>query len=346
MNPNTPQPIRAKYTNQMKMLRGFYEAIPEIGVQVRDFGAKRVADATGAGAQFRDHTNLLIDLGVIKREGPEYGTPANGMTVGRHYHYTLLMPLTEALLRLEDWQNEDSERAVEIRAGAAKKAGETRRANGAIKPETPKATPIVKEVSHMDTDLDLDAIEAEIRNAGSPAAVAALKPARTSAQKFTAPTAVAPPVEDEVVAIAGDDAPAGLAASVKPETITRLRAMRKDESGALVTAARQYLARAEIVGKMLDELKTKAAAAGITFDAATATSLFEMQEDTVLETVALTIPYIDSQLRIIAALERQLDAQHEKVADYDRMERDYKAMKRSNERHIAASVAASTASTH
>jgi len=138
------------------------------------------------------------------------------------------------------------------------------------------------------------------------------------------PVALATNDREEVRAIAGPE----------PESpFAVLRSLRKDESGALVEAARQYANRAKLVDQKLGELE----AAGIHIDR----SAVKMDKDEVLESVALTLPYITSLESTLHNLSEQNEGLRKKMTDYDVIKRSYETLKRRFEKDVAAKVATS-----
>lgn len=129
--------------------------------------------------------------------------------------------------------------------------------------------------------------------------------------------------KEEVRAIAGPE----------PESpFAVLRALRKDESGALIEAARQYANRARLVDQKLGELE----AAGIHVDRSAVT----LPKDPVLDAVSLILPFINSLENTLHNFSEQNDALRRKMADYDQIKRAYETLKRRFEKDVAAKVAA------
>lgn len=140
------------------------------------------------------------------------------------------------------------------------------------------------------------------------------------------------PEKQEVVLATNDEEEVRAIAGPEPESpFAVLRALRKDESGALVEAARQYANRAKLVDQKLGELE----AAGIHVDR----SAVKMDKDEVLESVALVLPYINSLENTLHNFSEQNDALRKKMADYDQIKRDYAVLKRRFEKDVAAKVA-------
>lgn len=116
-----------KFESMRKLLDVMYVQLP-LGVEVKDVSSGAMAESAGLHPQRgAKYVADFIDLGIVRREGPEYGNPTNGLSPGRHYHYTLLVDKNEAIKRFEDWATasaaESSEKRKEGAArGAAKRA--------------------------------------------------------------------------------------------------------------------------------------------------------------------------------------------------------------------------------
>lgn len=322
MNPSTPANTVKKLESMATLLDELVTALGPTGTEHRDFSITQLVKNMALGDHTRQYAQVFMDLGILKRDGPEYGTPANGMTPGRHYHYTLMVSPDEAQRLFEIWANDESNRATAARADAAVKGGAARHANHVAKSkEAPAVSAADDFVNDPEPHLDLDAMEAEIRKV------------------------LAEP--DDTVAIVGEDKPAGLAAKVDAGTIAKLRSTRKDESGALVQAARDYLNRASTASTIVGDMERSAKAAGLSFDVEAVKAMFVVEQDERLETVALLLPFIDEQEAKLARQKATIEAYIEKTRLFDQLKRDYEALKKANERRIAGQVAqAQTASTH
>lgn len=117
-----------------------------------------------------------------------------------------------------------------------------------------------------------------------------------------------------------------------------LRSLRKDESGALVEAARQYAGRMKLVETKLAELE----AAGIHIDV----SAVKLDKDDRLESISLVLPYINSMESTLHNLSEQNEALRKKMADYDLLRRDYQVLKKRFENGVAARVAREVTDTY
>jgi hypothetical protein len=143
--------------------------------------------------------------------------------------------------------------------------------------------------------------------------------------------------EDAMLALASEKSNEETRAIAGPEPespFAVLRSLRKDESGALIEAARQYANRAKLVDQKLGELE----AAGIHVDRSAVT----LPKDPVLDAVSLILPFINSLENTLHNFSEQNDALRRKMADYDQMKRSYETLKRRFEKDVAAKVAAAT----
>ena len=73
---------------------------------------------------------ILYKLGILEKEGPYYGSKANGLPGGRHYNYTILVPYDEALDRLVKDQAERDAAATTNRKAGAKRGARKRTETG------------------------------------------------------------------------------------------------------------------------------------------------------------------------------------------------------------------------
>ena len=140
---------------------------------------------------------------------------------------------------------------------------------------------------------------------------------------------------EKVVLATNDNEEVRAIAGPEPDSpFAILRALRKDESGALIEAARQYANRAKLVDQKLGELE----AAGIHVDR----SAVKMDKDEILESVALVLPHITYLENTLHNVLEQNDGLRKKVADYTEIKRNYEALKRRFEKDVAARVTAAT----
>lgn len=142
-------------------------------------------------------------------------------------------------------------------------------------------------------------------------------------EKIDEPVALAPEKSSEVTrAIAGPE----------PESpFAVLRSLRKDESGALVEAARQYANRMKLVETKLAEL----AEAGIHVDV----SAIKLDKDERLEVISLVLPYINSLESALHNLSEQNESLRKKLADFDQIKRSYEVLKKRFDGAVASRVA-------
>ena len=119
---------------------------------------------------------------------------------------------------------------------------------------------------------------------------------------------------ETTVAIVGPDAP------TLAEAMSRqVRDLRKDETGALLEAARQYANRKDSAMGKLQELAKTMEELGIRFDADKAAAAMHFEEDERLETIALILPYVERLERVNEQLANQVAEMRPKVAKYDQL---------------------------
>ena len=150
-------------------------------------------------------------------------------------------------------------------------------------------------------------------------------------------TAIATDPAEETRAISGPD-PDRRLGSLMSSSIT---ALRKDESAALIAAARQYYSRVGSILKKIDELARLTQEVGVAFDRDKAIESIQYDVDERLEIVVDLLPYIDKLEMSVDRLSKQLVDQAEKNRDYDRMANENRAMRARIEKLIADRVAQS-----
>lgn len=109
-----------------------------------------------------------------------------------------------------------------------------------------------------------------------------------------------------------------------------LRPLRKDESLALVEAARQYLGRKQLKAQKLKELRD----GGINVP----DSAIPLARDERLESVTLTLPYIDSLLSADTKYEQLAVKYRELEQAHLNMKRSYDALKRWRDQQVAQTI--------
>lgn len=141
----------------------------------------------------------------------------------------------------------------------------------------------------------------------------------------------AAPVKDfETVAIVGDDPVSAMAA---------LHEARRDESYALVEAARQYTTRATRMDQQVEGLLAQARELGLHVDeAALRASISPVARDERLEAVALVLPYIDGLERTIARKEEAINKLRVQLTESDKITREVRALRTQNQQLIARQV--------
>lgn len=133
-----------------------------------------------------------------------------------------------------------------------------------------------------------------------------------------------------VIAVIGPDAPTSFAA---------LADLRKDESFALVTAARQYAAREHTMEASIENLLRQAADLGISIDPMRLRDSVQLDQDDRLESVSLVLPYIDQLERRVSRQYETITAHADKLAKCADLERENKSLREQNSRLIAQRVA-------
>lgn len=140
---------------------------------------------------------------------------------------------------------------------------------------------------------------------------------------------------EERVALAEEPASEGqeLVASAGPEAespFEALRPLRKDESKALVEAARQYANKGKFLADKIAELQREG------FEIAP--GALSLKRDERLEAVAMAIPYIDSLESMNTRLLSQNNGARETARQYEDLRIRFERLKRENDRLVAKSV--------
>lgn len=130
----------------------------------------------------------------------------------------------------------------------------------------------------------------------------------------------------ELVAVAGPEAESPFAA---------LRVLRKDESRAIVGAARQYADKGSFLDKKIEELRAEG------FEVSP--GALSIKRDERLEHVALALPYISSLEQTNERLLGQNNGARETTRAYEDLRIRFERLKRENERLVADRVNASSA---
>lgn len=141
-------------------------------------------------------------------------------------------------------------------------------------------------------------------------------------------------VVETTVAIVGPDAPT--LAEAMPKAV---RDLRKDESGALIAATKQYVARKDTALGKLRELADTMTELGIKFDFAKAAGSMHFEEDERLETVALVLPYVEQLERVNEDLARKVTDMRPKVAKHDTLQADVDRLSQRVERLVSQQTA-------
>lgn len=146
--------------------------------------------------------------------------------------------------------------------------------------------------------------------------------------------------EEEVRAIAGPDRDERMGDLMK----ANIKALRKDDGGALVEAARQYQNRIGTFKTKVEELASLAIASGIVFDKEMAMKAVSVDVDERLEVVASLLPYIDRLEQTLERLGGQLASQSGKIRDYDNMHNENIRLKERVRQMISARALPATPS--
>lgn len=137
--------------------------------------------------------------------------------------------------------------------------------------------------------------------------------------------------DQPVEAISGPDAPSPLAS---------LAEARRDESYAIVEAARQYLGRSDRMETQIHALLGQARELGLTVDeAALRSSISPDKPDERLEAITLALPYIDRLERRISRAEETITKLRAQLTEQDRLNREVISLRRQNSQLIARQVA-------
>lgn len=124
-------------------LKALYAEL-RVGEKAEDFAAGRVLGEK-LGFEPTIYLRDFMDLGIFEREGPIYGTFETGLSLGRHYNYTLLVDYEEARRRLDDFLKHRNQEITKARVRAGKRSGETKRAKKADKKAAHTTTGITRE---------------------------------------------------------------------------------------------------------------------------------------------------------------------------------------------------------
>lgn len=121
-----------------------------------------------------------------------------------------------------------------------------------------------------------------------------------------------------------------------------LRSERKDESSALVEAARQYVDRRNVIRRAFAEMEKQ----GITVDWSQMDKVVSVETDDRLESVAALLPYITTlEKRIERLLQDTLELRG-RVKGMDALNQENRALREQNQRLLADKVGRSQAAAH
>lgn len=131
-------------------------------------------------------------------------------------------------------------------------------------------------------------------------------------------------------------------AAVGPEptgSFEALRAVRKDESFALVAAARQYSERTHTLDTSVSALVKQAAELGVSIDVAALRASMTVAHDERLETISLVLPYVTQLENAVTRLSSQVEVVKAKLAECERLANENRNLRAQNQRLIAEKVA-------
>jgi CDC6, C terminal winged helix domain len=117
-----------------RILYTLMEQLFGVGKEVRDFSARELAETIDypgmAQDRVKDYLQEMEEMGIISRRY-EYGSKSSGMSVGRHYHMTILMDKEEALAILDIADREELRKFHVAQMVGVKKALDTKTAKAA-----------------------------------------------------------------------------------------------------------------------------------------------------------------------------------------------------------------------
>src|SRR5512141_2478120 len=123
---NNPNALTlGKQRKRRIVLDRLYDRLP-VNEETRDVSTEDFAGDGVHPQAAKDYIREMVDIGILTRR-MEYGTPSNGLTAGRHFHYTLRMSLDEARKALAALDEKNLIDETVNRAGAAKKSAITKK---------------------------------------------------------------------------------------------------------------------------------------------------------------------------------------------------------------------------
>lgn len=118
------------HKREHEVLEEMYDALQPPGQKTIDFSMERMANERNLSQNVLAGALVTFQrLHIVKKEGPIYGSKTNGLGIGRHFNYTLLMPLSQAQGVLTSDQADRIEAAKANRITGAAKGVQTRVAN-------------------------------------------------------------------------------------------------------------------------------------------------------------------------------------------------------------------------
>jgi hypothetical protein len=148
-----------------------------------------------------------------------------------------------------------------------------------------------------------------------------------------APVTVTESPTEETRAIAGPEA---------SSPFEVLRSERKDESAALIEAARQYVGRRDVIRRAFQEMEKQ----GITVDWSHVDQVVSVETDDRLETVADLLPYVTQLEKRIERLTTDNTELRERNKGIDVLGRENRALREQNQRILAERVGRAQTAAH
>jgi hypothetical protein len=169
---------------------------------------------------------------------------------------------------------------------------------------------------------------------------AAQKRSKTMKQQMQQQESVVPikPSTDLAVRVDRDQPVEAIAGPDKPNPFAVLAPMRKDESYALVAAARQYNQRDTKVNERIEGLLRQAKEFGLTVDETALRASITIQRDERLDTVSLVLPYIDLIESQLANYQEQNERLRTQLSAMEKTQREIISLREQNRRLMAKQV--------
>jgi hypothetical protein len=167
---------------------------------------------------------------------------------------------------------------------------------------------------------------------------AASKRSKTMKQRYQEETVPIKPSTDLAVRVDRDQPVEAIAGPDKPNPFAALAPLRKDESYALVEAARQYNQRDTKVNERIEGLLRQAKEFGLTVDETALRNSITIARDERLETVSLVLPYIGMVESQLANYQEQNERLRKQLSDMEKTQREIVSLREQNRRLMAKQV--------